>query len=154
MLLVRLILFFFNNNSILYCERASNGSDNEMLSPVAHGNNSNISDTLILVCRKKFWNIYQYSRYPSIRFYKCTNTCSRRELRHWHISDHTLKDRSNKQLHKAGLHTWVHRKSDVKQVTFLLIAINGRKYKSILLRSILKRYVWKNQLNKGDWKYA
>ena len=53
-LLVRLILFFFNNNSILYCEQATNGSDNEMLSPVAHGNNSNISDTLTLICRKEF----------------------------------------------------------------------------------------------------
>ena len=54
MLLVMLMLFFFNNNTILYCERASNGTDNEMLSPVAHGNNSNISDTLILVCTKEF----------------------------------------------------------------------------------------------------
>jgi len=53
-LLVRLMLFFFNNNSVVYCERASDGSDNEMLSPVAHGNNSNISDMLILVCSKGF----------------------------------------------------------------------------------------------------
>jgi len=112
----RLFVFFFNNNSISFCEQASNGSDNEMLSPVTHVHNSNISDTLILVCRKIFWNIYEYSRCPSIRFYKCTNTSSRRKLRHWHISGHTLKDRSNEQLHEARLHTWIHRKSDVKQV--------------------------------------
>ena len=116
MLLVRLILFFFNKNSILYCEQASNGSNNETLSPVAHGNNSIISGTLILDSRKEFWNIYEYSRCPSIRFYRCMNTCSRRKLRHWHNSGHTLKDRLNEQLNKARQHTWIHRKSDVKQV--------------------------------------